>query len=286
MTGTLRRKRLRQASEMVALGRLEEAEERLVALVTPAPDFAVAWLELGRVRLARGKSLEAFEAFGKAAHFVQTAAEARMRLGRLARPGPGDHLRARNFKIALLVDPTHAAALTDLADLTGGKVLGWYAAAITSSDIDTDPLRELINRGWNERALRLAKIAAVTRPTPMKTQRWLASIVFRREDFEGNARFLKQAAVCSPGDFNAQIDAVDALFRIDAYDLAETYAERALMIDGAAAPALFWLGRIQRRLGRFSDARARFAETLRADENFGLRVNVVEQGVHPGDFEP
>lgn len=291
MTGTIQRKRLRQASQLAARGRHEEAEKRLVTLTTSAPEHAEAWLELGQVRLKRDKPRDAFEAFEKAATFIGTSAEAHARLGRLAKPGAGDHLRARNFKIALLVDPTHAAAITDLVDLAGGKLISWYAVAITTSDTDTDPLRELINRGWTDRALRLAKVAAVTRPVLAATQRGLASVAFRREEFEANARFLKQTAVLAPDDFIAQIAATEALFRIDALESAEVHAHRAHAcrahatgVSGAAA--LFWLGRIQRRLGRFADARARFAETLHVDGDFRLRISVVEQGVDPGDFEP
>lgn len=286
MSGAREQDGLDQAMQLAAHGRHEEAETKFEALVEAAPDLAAAWLELGKTRLARGKPREAFEAFGHAAGYLDTAAEARSRLGRLARPGPGDHLRERNFKIALLVDPRHCLALADLADLRAGPMLVRFALAFISTVAETDPFRELLNRGWIERALRLAKIASILAPDQAPRQRDLATMLFRLEDFDGNARHLKRAAVGAPGDLNAQIEAVDALFRIEEMDLAEIYADRAVATGGATAPGLFWLGRVQRRLGRFEAARATFAETLGADSDFGLRVNVVEQGIHPGDFEP
>lgn len=289
MTGAVQRKRLRQASRLAAQGRREEAETQLNALVATTPDFPAAWLKLGHVRLAGDKPREAFEAYSRAATFIETAAEASARIGRLAKPGPADHLRARGFKIALLVDPTHAAAITDLADLQGGVLLSWFAVAVTSNEIEIDPFRELINRGWTGRAHRLAKIAAVTRPGSSTTQNGLANTAFRREDFEANARFLERAALCSPDNRDIQIAAIEAFFRTGAFERAEAHAMRALSIGDASPaspPLLFWLGRIQRRLGRYADARARFAETLGADEDFRLSVDLVEQGVRPEDFQP
>lgn len=286
MTGAVQRKWLRQASRLAARGHHEEAEARLSKLVATTPDFPAAWLELARVRLARDKPREAFEAFKKAATFLETAAEASTGLGRLVKPGAADHLRARAFKIALLVDPVHAAAVTDLADLEGGERVAWYALAVTLNDVDIDPLRELIDRGWTERALWLAKIAAVTSPASWALQTGLARVMFRREDLEANARFLVRAALCAPTDLNVQIAAVEALFRIEAFERAETHATRALSMDKASPPLLFWLGRIQRRLGRYADARARFGETLGADEEFRFSIEIVEQGVQNEDFQP
>lgn len=284
MTGISRRKRLRQAIALKIQGRFDDAEKTLSALVAADPGFAEAWLALGDVRLSRSKARPAFEAFSRAAGFIETAAEASAALGRLGTPGPGDHIRRRNFRRALLVDPTHVPALTDLAALGNGAVTRWFAVTAVSVESDHDPFLELIKRGNLAPAIRLARIVAVIGPGRASTRRDLAAIVFRLEDLESRARHLERAAVLLPTRFDSHIEAVDALFQAEDLDGAERYARRSLEIDPTSALALFWLGRTQRRLGRFDAARATLAEALRRDETFALRIQVVEQGIGADDF--
>jgi tetratricopeptide (TPR) repeat protein len=284
MTGVLQRKRLRQAVDLTNQGRLDDAEKILDAVVLATPDFAEAWLQLATVRLARSEARLAYEAFTRAAGFASTAAEARTALGRLARPGAGDHLRDRNFRQALLIDPTYLPALTDLAALRGGVVTRWFALSAGSGQGDQDPFRELINRRNIGPAIRLAQIAAVMRPASASARRNLARLVFQLEDLEGRAKYLKQATLFPSPPLGDQIEAVDALFQAQDLVGAERYARRALETDPTSALALFWLGRTVRCLGRFDEARAALAEAERHDENFALRIRVVEQGINPADF--
>lgn len=284
MTGVLHRKRLRQALDLKSLGRLEDAETQLKTLTETAPDFSVAWLELARVRLDRGLAREAFETFNRAATFMETAADARLHLGRLARPGAGDHLRDRNFRMALAIDPALVPALADLSDLRAGRMISRFVVAAVSSSAATDPYRELINRGWTSRAVRLARAAAMTRPESVAVQRDLAELAFRVEDLDAKARHLKRAAVGLPKDAEAQIQAAEALFDAESFAEAEVHARRALAIGSAEAAALFWLGRIQRRLRCFDEAEETLARAVRSDPGFDLRVQIVRQGIHPGDF--
>lgn len=286
MTGALHRKRLRQALDLKRAGKLSEAEERLDTLVAAMPDFAEAWLELARIRLDRVKAREAFDAFNRAAGFIETAAAARLSLGRLARPGAGDSLREWNFRIALLIEPALVPALTDLADLRPQAVLAWHAVAAAGCDAGADPYRELINRGWLARAIKLARIVAVVRPGTLVSERHLAVLAFHQEDLETRARHLKQAAALKPDDVEAQMQATDGLFQSERFAEAEIHARRAFALNEKNAAAMFWLGRVERRLGGFAKAEATLARTVQADPDFGLRVQVVRQGVHPDDFRP
>jgi tetratricopeptide (TPR) repeat protein len=282
--GIVQRKRLRQAIALKNQGQLDNAEKILSALVVAAPSFPEAWLELGNVRLSRSEARLAFDAFARAAGFLETAATAYLALGRLATPGPGDHIRDRNFRRALLVDPCLVPALTDLTDLRGGVVTGWYAAAAVSVERAGDPFQELIKRGKPRPAIRLARIAAMSRPGLPATQRDLAALVFQLEDLESQGKYLERATVLLPTQMDVQIEAVAALFQSEDVDGAERVIHRALKIDPDSALALFWLGRIQRYLGRFVAARATFAAALKNDESFAARIQVVVQGINPEDF--
>ena len=282
--GIVQRKRLRQAIALKNQGQLDNAEKILSALVAAMPTFPAAWLELGNVRLSRSEARLAFDAFARAAGFHETAAAAYLALGRLATPGPGDHIRDRNFCRALLVDPGLVPALTDLTDLRGGVATQWYAVAAVSVERAGDPFQELIKRGKPRPAIRLARIAAVSRPSLPATQRDLAALVFQLEDLESQGRYLERAAVLLPAQMDVQIEAIGALFQSEDVHAAERVVHRALEIDRDSALALFWLGRIQRYLGRFDAARETFAVAMRNDESFAARIQVVLQGVNPEDF--
>jgi tetratricopeptide (TPR) repeat protein len=284
MTGMLQRKRRRRAIDLKDQGRLEEAETILAALVASDPGFAEAWLELGNVRFDRAEGRLAFEAFTNAAGFIETAAEASTALGRLATPGPGDPIRRRNFRKALLAEPAHLPAMTDLAALGDGAARRWFPITAVSVERGESPFRELINRGKIGIAMPLARIAAVLRPGLPATQHDLGALAFRMENLEGKARHFKRAAVLLPNHLDAQIETVDALFQAEDFAGAEVYGRRALAIDRASPLALFWLGRILRYLGRFDEARSALDEARRRDERFALRIRVVEQGINPADF--
>lgn len=285
MTGIIQRKRLRQAIALKHEGRLEEAERILAAIVETSPEFGRAWLELGTVRLGRSKARLAFEAFNRAASFHDTAAEAHTALGRLATPGPGDRLRCRNFRQALALNPTFLPPLADLAELHGGAIVAWFVIAAAASLEVHNPFLELIKRGKIEPSVQLARMAAVTRPDQASTIRYLAALVFRLEDLEGNAKHLKRATVIHVADPATYIETVDALFQAEELETAEIYARRALKFDPEDAQALFWLGRILRSLGRFEESRTTFVEALRWDRTFEQRIQIVEQGVNLEDFQ-
>lgn len=284
MTGIVQRKRLRQAIDLKNQGRLEGAEKMLSALVAAEPDFATAWLELGYVRLGRGEARPAYAAFARAAESADLAAEAYTALGRLATPGPGDHLRRGNFRKALLVTPSHVPALADLAALADGSVTRWFAVTAASVETGPDPFQDLIRRGNIAPATRLARIVGVVRPGLASVHRNLAVLAFRLEDQESNAAYLKWAATLLPSHLDVLVEATSALFQAEDLDGAERYARRALEIDPSSPLVLFWLGRILRRLGRLDEARARLADALRHDDGFALRIRVVEQGISLEDF--
>lgn len=284
MTSIVRRKRLRQAIDLKNQGRLEEAENVLGALIAQDPGFAEAWIALGDVRLGRAEPRLAFEAFTIAAGYIQTAAEAHAALGRLATPGPGDPIRRRNFRQALLAEPSYPPAMTDLAALGDRAARRWFPVAVVSARRGEDPFRDLIRRGKFGIAIRLARIAAVVRPDLPATQQDLGVLVFRMEDIEGKAKHFKRVAALLPDHLDIQIAAVDALFQAEEFAGAEIHGRRALELDRASPLALFWLGRTLRYLGNFGEARAALTEARRRDESFALRIRVVEQGIHPVDF--
>jgi tetratricopeptide (TPR) repeat protein len=285
VTRIIQRKRLRQAIALKNQGRLEEAERVLAALVETNPELGGAWLELGNVRLGRSEARLAFEAFNRAAGFIDSAAEAHTALGRLATPGAGDHIRCRNFCQAVVLNPTCLPALTDLTELRGGATLNWFVIATVSNVEAKGPFQELIKRGKIEPSIQLARMAAVVRPDLTSTTLDLAALVFRLEDLEGKAKYLKRATVLRFAGLGTYIETVDALFQAEEFESARKYAQRALKIDPDNAQTLFWLGRTQRRLDRFDESRATFAETLRQDESFAQRIQVIEQGVNPADFQ-
>ena len=284
MTGIVQGKRLRQAIALKDQGRLEDAEQMLVALVTADPNIFDAWLELGNVRLGRGEARLAFEAYDRASGFIETAAEAHTALGRLAMPGLGDHIRHRNFRQALLINPAYVPALADLTGFWRAVARRWFVIAAVTGTEGENPFNELIKRGRFNPAIQLARMALIIRPDLASMTADHANLVFRLENLDAKAKYLRQTAVLLPSRLDILIETTGALFQIEELDSAERYARRALDVDPNSALALFWLGRIQRHGGAFEAARETFAEAMRHDAGFDLRIQVVEQGINPTDF--
>jgi tetratricopeptide (TPR) repeat protein len=284
MPGIVQRKRLRQAIALKDQGRLDDAEQILMALVAANPNGADAWLELGNVRLGRGEARLAFEAFDRAAGFLETAAEAHTALGRLATPGPGDHIRHRNFRQALLVGPSYVPALADLTGFWSAVARQWFVIAAAAGVGEQDPFNELVKRGKFNPAIQLARMALIVRPDRASMISALANLVFRLEDLEAKAKYLQQSSVLLPSRLDILVETAAALFQTEDLDGAERYVRRALDVDSNSAVALFWLGRIQRHGGAYEVASETFAEALRHDDGFALRIRVVEQGINPTDL--
>ena len=255
------------ATELRALGRLDEAEALLRQALAIDPLHVASLAELAHVARRRGDRAVALAAFEAAAAANPThaglKAEVAFELRELGRLDEAETL----LRQALLLQPQHAASLAQLGHIARRRgdraaALVAFEAAATADPahvgLKAEVASELRELGRLDEAEAVLRQALALQPQNAASLAQLGHIARRRGDRLAALAAFEAAIAADPTHVGLKAAAATELRELGRLDEADAVLRQALALDPQHLPSLLGVGHVARRRGDRAAALAAF----------------------------
>ena len=161
---------------------------------------------------------------------------------------------------------------------------GILRGVATSSNAFETKLKEIADQFGENTTVWALEISILAFPEYEPNSRFMAQLLFEREQWARAAFVARWAAVLGEGSSNANMIAAAYLFRTRRYAEARLHCRKARDADPDAAGPNFLEGRVLIAEGHVAEGQSRLEEAARRDPRFRFATGVLRHALTVEDF--